>query len=156
MATTDTNLYRALHKSEWPDDQPLVEKSTPAAHLLDPLFEPKTIETRGRRTIRAPDVQMESDRGVSYVRTGGGTSLFDREYVFGRAWWRSFTLPEGTQVPDSLKIVKGGYNEKFAATHYQIEVKAGRMEKGAFVGALDNLARNAIVRSIETAKQTQS
>lgn len=151
MATTDTNLYRALNKTDWPEDKPLVKDGLPAAHLLDPQFDPKSVTSGDVATVRAPDVIYDRQGNVL---PGGGTSLFDREYVFGAKWWRSFTIPEGTEVPDSLAIVKGEYSARRMATHYQIEVRAGRMTRAALIGALDNLARNAIVKSVAAAKQT--
>jgi hypothetical protein len=51
--------------------------------------------------------------------------------------------------PDSLIVRNDGWRERFRATHYQIESRAGRMTKEAMKGAQDNLARNAIVRAVE-------
>ena len=42
----------------------------------------------------------------------------------------------------------GGRNKTFDADHWQIESVAGTMAMDAMKGALDNLARNAIVRLI--------
>ncbi|WP_338844877.1 hypothetical protein V8J88_14560 [Massilia sp. W12] len=45
------------------------------------------------------------------------------------------------------------YNQRFEANHFQIESKARMMTKDAYLGALDNLARNAIVRAVELGRK---
>ena len=55
-------------------------------------------------------------------------------------------------IPDSLIIRDTGFNRRFQATHYQIESAARTMRMDSCKGALDNLARNAIVRSLAAAK----
>lgn len=150
--TTDVDLFRALNVSDFPEDVQLVVDNVPATGILYPQFETKQFMSRGKLRTRRPDVQVTSENGENFVQSGGGTSLFDRPNVFGTNGWRSFMIPKGTVIPESLKIEKGGYNEKFHATHYQIEVKTGQMEIQAFKGALDNLARNAVVRAYENAR----
>jgi hypothetical protein len=71
--------------------------------------------------------------------------------VFKGKSWLSFEIPEGTVVPASLVVRETGYNQRFKANHYQIECAAKSMPIDAFKGALDNLARNAIARSVERA-----
>lgn len=44
-----------------------------------------------------------------------------------------------------------GWRERFQANHYQIESATNTMRSDALRGALENLARNAIVRSIQLA-----
>jgi hypothetical protein len=85
------------------------------------------------------------------VRNDGGTSLFDKSHVLpgGAQHWHSFKVPQDTVIPDSLVVRFTGHNRAFGADHYQIESKAGTMSLDAMKGALDNLARNAIVRLIE-------
>jgi hypothetical protein len=46
-----------------------------------------------------------------------------------------------------------GNNPTFNANHYQIERRAGRMRLDAYKGALENLARNAVLRAIELAQR---
>ncbi len=55
-------------------------------------------------------------------------------------------------IPHSLIIRDTGFNRRFQATHYQIESAARTMRMDSYKGALDNLARNAIVRSLAAAK----
>jgi hypothetical protein len=59
----------------------------------------------------------------------------------------------GTVIPESLVVRFTGYNKIFDANHYQIESKAKMMRMDSFKGALDNLARNAIVKAIELGKK---
>jgi hypothetical protein len=71
--------------------------------------------------------------------------------VFKGKSWLSFEIPAGTVIPASLIIRETGYNQRFKANHYQIECAAKSLRIDAFKGALDNLARNAVVRSVELA-----
>ncbi len=89
--------------------------------------------------------------GQEWVKSAGGTSLFDVKGVFKGKSWLSFEIPEGTAIPRSLVIRETGYNERFKANHYQIECAAKSMRVDAFKGALDNLARNALARKVELA-----
>lgn len=77
--------------------------------------------------------------------------MFDKKNVLKGKSWLSFEIPEGTPIPESLVVRKTGYNQKYQANHYQIECAAKSMRVDAFKGALDNLARNAIARSVELA-----
>ena len=141
---TKLDLYRSCRIEQFPKG--VMEDLTPAVGLLDPDFYPKPLEGGGSC---AADVDIEVSEGVEWVLAGGGTSLFDRAGVFTKPGWLSFELPDGTPIPESLVILNTGYNKRFKATHYQIESKAGRMRKDSMQGALDNLARNAIARSVE-------
>jgi hypothetical protein len=160
MTTTDTALYRSLHKDEWPDDKDLIVDNVPAIGILYPDFEEKVIIRKDKRTgedkrtVRAPDVQLgyDSKTRETMVKSGGGTSLWDKANVLRGPWWRSFTIPSGTIVPDSLVVRKTHYDKEKDATHYQIEVRMGEMAITGYKGALDNLARNAVVRAIELSK----
>ena len=92
---------------------------------------------------------MRKEYGVEYVLAGGGTSLFDRPSVFTKEGWLSFEIPNGTVIPDSLIVKNDGWRKRFSATHNQIECRAGMIVVLAMKGALDNFARNAIVRAVE-------
>jgi hypothetical protein len=143
--TTPLDLYRAIHKSTPGMEQGPIVDEKPVTGVLYPDFYPRKLDN-GK--TRAADVSLDKDKhGIEWVRPGGGTSLFDKPNVFGSKWWHSFKLPKGTEIPDSLTVVKTGYNEDRNATHYQIECKA-MMTVTAMQGALDNLARNAIVQSL--------
>lgn len=146
MATTALDLFRQVRKEDFPDGT-MADEDTPTTGVLYPDFYEKEI---GPGRVRQPDVEMvQDDEGHEWVRAGGGTSLFDVRGIFKGKSWLSFTIPQGTEIPDSLVIRRTHYSDKFQATHYQIEARARMMRKDAFQGALDNLARNAIVRAVE-------
>jgi hypothetical protein len=144
--TTTTNLYRSCRIEQFPHG--LMRDEEPVPGVLYPDFYPKTLKSGD---VRAADVEMETKKGVEWVRPGGGTSLFDRSGVFTAPGWLSFQIPEGTPVPESLTVRNTGYNKRFKATHYQIEAKE-MMTKEAMMGALDNFARTAIARSVELSR----
>ena len=148
MAETSTALYRSVTSDAFPEGT--VKDGVPAAGLLYPDFYTRTLPD-GK--IRDPDVVVFRDtKGDEWVQDLGGTSLFDKANVFKGKRWLSFEIPQGTVIPDSLIIRDTGFDKRFQATHYQIESAAKTMRMDAYKGALDNLARNAIVRSVATAK----
>jgi hypothetical protein len=142
MGTTALDLFRSVREEQFGSGT--VIEGKPAPEILYPDFEPRELPS-GK--IRAADVKF-SDDTKEWVKSGGGTSLFDKANVFKSKKWLSFTIPSGTEVPDSLNIRETGYNKTFQANHYQIESAAKLMRVDAYKGALDNLARNAVVRSI--------
>lgn len=144
MASTLVDLFRSVRVEQFPDG--IFDGAEPATGVLYPDFYPKDL---GGGNSRNADVEIQVESGVEYVLAGGGTSLFDRPGVFTKEGWLSFELPHGTPIPESLVIKEGEWRKRFKATHYQIESRAGRMTKQAMEGALDNLARNAIVRAVE-------
>ncbi|WP_338846745.1 hypothetical protein V8J88_23615 [Massilia sp. W12] len=146
MSETLVNLYRSLRVEAFPHGA--IIEAQPAPEILYPDFEEKVLPNGN---IRKADVQFANPSPDSddWVLAGGGTSLFDRANVFKGKSWISFEIPEGTVIPESLVVRNTGFNDRFQATHYQIEVKARMMTVGAYKGALDNLARNAIARSVE-------
>ena len=143
------SLFRSVNKAQFPNGP--INDSQPAPEILYPDFEPRPLPN-GK--MRGRDIESYTDStGEKWVRAGGGTSLFDRDQVFpAKSWW-TFELPEGTVVPDSVAIRFTGHNERFKADHYQIECRANLMPMNAFKGALDNLARNAIVRAVELGRK---
>lgn len=144
MSTTDLDLYRSIRIEQFPDG--VFDGKDPAPGVLYPDFYEKDL---GNGNVRPADVEIRKENGVEYVLAGGGTSLFDRPGVFTKEGWLSFEIPNGTIIPDSLIVKNDGWRKRFKATHYQIESRAGRMTKQAMEGALDNFARNAIVRAVE-------
>lgn len=144
MSKTDLDLYRSVRIEQFPNG--VFDGKDAAPGVLYPDFYDRDL---GDGNIRLADVEIKKERGVEYVLAGGGTSLFDRPGVFTKEGWLSFEIPNGTVIPDSLIVKNDGWRKRFKATHYQIESRAGRMTKQAMEGALDNLARNAIVRAGE-------
>jgi hypothetical protein len=147
MSKSEVDLFRSVRHEVFPDGTIIDNK--PAPGVLYPDFEARRLPDGN---IREADVVYPNAKDRSIIATGGGTSLFDRPNVFSaKNGWLSFPIPEGTVVPDSLVIRNTGYNRSRKATHYQIECRAAMMRVDAYKGALDNLARNAVVRSIDLA-----
>ncbi len=145
MAGTQLDLFRSVRVEAFPDGTVIDGK--PAPELLYPDFEPRLLPSGKTRNA---DVKLSGDR--RWVLAGGGTSLFDRPSVFKSNRWLAFAIPAGTEVPESLAVRHTGHNPAFMADHYQIESRASRMRLDAYKGALDNLARNAVVRALEISR----
>jgi Tse2 ADP-ribosyltransferase toxins len=146
---TTVNLFRSIHKTTPGFEQGPIVDDKAVIGVLYPDFETRDL---GSGRTRAADVKtFRGEGGVTMVRTGGGTSLFDRAFAIpgGTKFWHCFKIPKDTVIPDSLIVRFTDRNEKFNANHYQIEVKTGTMSVDAMKGALDNMARNAIVRLVE-------
>ncbi len=146
MSENQLNLYRSVRIEQFPEGTIIDGK--PAPEILHPDFEPRTLPS-GK--TRKADVKLSEDK--LWVKSGGGTSLFDRANVFKSKGWLSFEIPKGTIIPGSLTVKFTGYNPTFDADHYQIESLANLMRVDAYKGALDNLARNALLKSIELAQK---
>ncbi len=156
MATTDTDLYRAIKNGTFADDLFVVDEE-PKTGVLYPRFEATTyIDGLGKEQVSQADVAVYRTPNGDEVGTGGGTSMFDVDGWFGFSHWGYFRVPEGTEFPDSL-VIKRGRSKRTnkvgnrTGYHYQIEPK-NRMPVSAYKGALDNFARNAIVQSIARVK----
>ena len=145
MAKIEQHLYRSVRKDDFPEGV-IGEAGTAAPSLLHGDIEPRTVVVGGTRKTRQ-DWRKDHE---GFFKTGHGTSLWDKKGVFGHANWYYFLLPEGTVIPPALKLVKGAWNEKYQAHHWQIEVATGgELRADALRGALDNLARNCVVRANE-------
>jgi hypothetical protein len=145
---TEVDLFRSVRVEQFPEGTVINEK--PAPEVLFPDFEPRLLPSGIRRKA---DVRLSSDK--QWVYSGGGTSLFDRKNVFKGKSWLSFDIPEGTEVPPSLIVKFTGNNPTFNANHYQVESRAGRMRLDAYKGALENLARNAVLRALELTQRNK-
>ena len=115
--------------------------------MLYPAFE--TTWVQGREKVADVTVNPGDD-GEPAVETGGGTSLFDARVFKGKNWLY-FEIPPGTDIPDSLNLNGPEYRSGYKANHYLIE-PLNRMRVDAYKGALDNFARNAIVRACALAR----
>ena len=148
MPETDLDLFRSIHKSTPGYDKGPIVDGHAVAGVLYPDFVDRDL---GKGRIRPADVSLKPGKdGVAEVQVGGGTSLFDKEYVLpgGTKNWHSFKIPQGTDIPASLIVRFTGYNKSFKSDHYQIEC-LNPMTVNAMKGALDNFARSAIVRLVE-------
>ena len=155
MTTTSARLYRSIRREDFPDG-PIVGDA-PAPAVLHPSFEDKpytqnTPEGSVQRVRPADTHPFLGKDGQMMVAPFKGTSLFDRENVFPSKFWWSFVIPEGTEVPASIVVRFTDYNKRFQANHYQIEPRAGIMRLDAYKGALDDLARCALVKYLAESK----
>jgi hypothetical protein len=144
--TTKVAMWRSVRKDDYPDGTVIDSKAV--GGVLYPDFERRPITSGpSKGEMRAADVKVSKD----FVQPGGGTSLFDKADVFGTKYWCCFPIPAGTVIPEPLFIAGPKFNARYNADHYQIETKIPvRMD--SFKAALDNLARNAVVRICELAK----
>jgi hypothetical protein len=155
MTSLDKNYFRAANKGQFQHGVWAVAGETPAAGILHGDIELRTWEVVKRgadgKPLKDRDGKTRKERRSrqdwslkdGYVETGSGTSLHDHEGALGYTSWHYFQLPEGTVVPDSLVVVQRGADPH----HYQIEVRVGgELNADALRGALDNLARNCVVR----------
>lgn len=154
MTTTEIHLYRSVRKDDFPAG--VIVDDHAVTGVLYPSFKDSTYQTvvRGKtetKTRRA-DVYPYSHLGDEVIDPGKGASLFDKANCFGTKHWWYFKIPKGTIIPDSLRIRYTGYNDTYNADHYQIEAASQRMPVETYKGALDNLARNAIVKLYEDAR----
>jgi hypothetical protein len=145
MAKLKDNLYRSIRKDDFSDGV-LSKEGNVAKGVLYGDIDPRTVVLNNKTTIRQ-DWRRDRD---GYFKIGNGTSLWDKRGVFGHQNWHYLLLPEGTVVPGSLKLEEGSFSEKYQATHWQIEVaNGGELRADALRGALDNFARNCVVRANE-------
>jgi hypothetical protein len=157
MSHTTTDLYRAIKNGTFNKDVFVVnEEAVPG--LLHPRFQATTyLDKRGQQQTSQADVTVYERSSGDEVDSGGGTSMFNVEGWFGFSDWKYFHVPEGTEYPVSLLLIKKGKSKRTNKTgelsgyHYQIEPR-NRMTVDAYKGALDNLARNAVVMQIKLAK----
>lgn len=153
MATTGTDLFRAIGNADFKGAFHV--DGVAVDGLLYPRFKDTPyVDHQGVRKTSKADVFLEknAETGELEVQPGRGTSLHDVEGWFGHAHWRYFQIPEGTEYSEALHLHKSKKqqrnNRNMQGWHYQIEPK-NPMTADALKGALDNFARNAIVRSIE-------
>jgi len=154
MATTDIDLFRSVMGNSF---KKIKVGLYPGDGVLDPRWESTTYFSKKQdKYVTSPaDVDIVVGKDGPEVLTGGGTSLHD---VSGWFPCQEFWVPKGTEYTDEIYIRKDGKqktstsNPKVKGYHYQLEPRT-RMTVLAFKGALDNMARAAIVRQCELAKQ---
>lgn len=154
-----TNLYRAIIDGTFTPVDPEADPDAeiPVEGILYPRTEPDThFDRAGREWTRRADMTVFSMEDGTMVDTDGGTVLFDVVGWFGYVGWRYFELPEGTVLPDSLRIERSRHVISNLPGSLQgrrhVIVPVTRMSLTAYRSALDHLARNAVVRQIELAK----
>ena len=85
---TKCDLYRSRRVENFPNG--VMQELEPAPGLLEPDIYPKELVDGG---VRAADVEISNIEGVEWVKSAGGTSLFDRAGVFTKVGWLSFEIP---------------------------------------------------------------
>ncbi|GAB2191029.1 hypothetical protein MAH1_26370 [Sessilibacter sp. MAH1] len=98
-------------------------------------------------SIRDPDINREQINGVWYVKSelSKGTSLVDKEGIFGYKKWEYVVIPAGTVIPKEIIITKDHFMQRKKCWHYSISPNYDMPEK-QYLHALDVLARNAGIK----------
>lgn len=127
-------LWRALNKSE---------------KRSNPLYPDLTPRQLPNGDIREADVRVYKDAksGKDFVKSeeGVGTSVVDKEGIFGHKNWDYVTIPKGTTIPKELVITKDHFMARKGCWHYSISPNYD-MPVQDFLTALDCLAVNAGIR----------
>lgn len=153
MAKTATDLYRSVMGNAFKKIELGVY---PGDGVLDPRWEATSYFHKASQSQRISPADVDIVQGSEgpEVKPGGGTSLHD---VAGWFPCKEFWIPEGTEYSDEIFIRKDNKlktspgNAKLSGYHYQLEPRT-QMTVLAFKGALNNMARAAVVRQCELAK----
>ncbi len=138
-------VCRALRR-DGPFSEP-AESAEDTQGYLYPDFEAREIKRRNGSFTRPAEVVTL--KGM--VQPGKGTSLLGDPEFFIQRYWRDFLIPEGTDIPATIKIMRRGTTKtgrgkaEKKTPHYQIELINPATQE-AFKGALDTLARNAYAK----------
>lgn len=100
--------------------------------------------------VRDPDVDKELRNGIWYVKAevGKGTSIVDKEGIFGYKKWEYLVIPAGTIIPKELIITKDHYMQKKKCWHYSISPNHD-MPASDYLKALDSLALSAGIKIMD-------
>jgi hypothetical protein len=164
MAKIEYDLFRAINKGT-----PQFDKLDGVARRIKAASADSLLHSRiqgdtetgvdGKQFINAPDVTLEryADDAPWNVLPDGGTSMHDVAGWFGYATWNYFYVPKDTEYCDDTLFIKRDKKKKWNKTktikgrHYTIRPK-NPMRLDAYLGALDNLARAAVVKAVELGK----
>ena len=119
-------------------------KNRKASSAVFEFIEESKILSNGRP--RPADIKIELKGGVKWVsvlQQPRGISTFDRSGLPKGKDWEYYKIPEGTELPDGLAIVKDQFNSKYQAYHYTI-APAYDMPLALFRSKLGQLARKII------------
>lgn len=156
MATTGTNLYRSVMDKKF---KKIDFGVYPGDGVLDPRWESTQYMRKGesKPRISQADVDVVPGKDGPEVKEGGGTSLHD---VPGWFPCKEFVIPAGTEYDDGVIFIRKDKHQKTCSGnpnlkgyHYQLEPKQ-QMTVLTFKGALDNMARAAVVKQVALAKGT--
>ncbi|RYY73038.1 MAG: hypothetical protein EOO52_19395 [Gammaproteobacteria bacterium] len=101
----------------------------PCENPLYPDFVPRQLR-EGK--FRPADVTVEKRNGIDYIIPkvyqkrpediwkAQGTSLFNKPNTFIGKNWEYIEIPQGTEIPAGVLIIKDDFNTRFEATHYSI------------------------------------
>ena len=148
MAKTGTHLYRSVMDERFT----ITVGQYPGDGVLDPRWRPSTyIDRKGIERTSQADVDLDGDDVLPH----GGTSLHDVPHWYSAP---DFWTPAGTEYSDAEIFIKkdkspttSRYNKKLSGYHYQLEPKY-KMPIVSFQGALNNMARAAVVQQIALSK----
>jgi len=154
MATTNTDLYRSVMGNDFK----IIKLGVyPGDGVLDPRWESKQYFSNKLKkmvTSQADVTVVAGGKDGPEVLPDGGTSLHD---VAGWFPSKEFFIPAGTAYAEEVirirrdeKLKTSPYNSKLQGHHYQLEPRT-RMTVEAFKGALDNMARAAVVQQCKMA-----
>lgn len=152
MAKTQVHLYRSVMDQRFS----IKAGEYPGDGVLDPRWKESTyVDNRGRTRTSRADIVVELGVDGPEVKTGGGASLHDVPHWYS---YDDFWVPEGTEYSDvdiSLRkdddLRVSPYNPNIKGYHHQLEPKY-QMAVASFQGALNNMARAAVVRQIALSK----
>ena len=155
MATTTTDLYRSVMGDAFKKVK-IKTGQYPGDGILDPRWTSTSYVRKrdGKTMVSRADVTVVMGTNGPEVQTGGGTSLHD---VPGWFPCKEFWLPEGTEYSNEIYIRKDDKlkaspsNPSLQGYHYQLEPRT-QMTVDAFKGYLNNMARAAVVRQCELAR----
>jgi hypothetical protein len=106
--------------------------------------------------IREQDVPITTvrvgDQDVEMVSPEGGISTFDDYRAKPGKWWK---IPSGVTLPQTIRIVKDGYNRQMRAWHYSVR-PAYLMPKLTFAEGLRSLANHAMPMFTQPINQDKS
>jgi hypothetical protein len=152
MAETTQHLYLSVMAGDFGR---ITAGVYPGDGVLYPRWvaQDRYVARHAKWVIDQADVDIvEGDDGPD-VLPGGGTSLHD---VAGWSHGKEFWVPIGTIYSDEIVIrsvsaLKTSLQTGVSGRHHHLEVRA-RMSVSAFKGALDNMARAAVVRQLALAR----
>lgn len=152
MAQTQTHLYRSVMNERFT----IKVDEYPGDGVLDPRWQESTyVDKKGKTQLSRADVVVVPGVDGPEVEAGRGTSLHD---VPGWYSFPDFWIPEGTEYSNAdIHIHRDNdrrtspYNRNLSGLHYQLEPKY-QMAVVSFQGALNNMARAAVVRQIALSK----
>lgn len=95
---------------------------------------------------RPADITIDEVNGLKWVyvrERPRGLSLFDKEGLPPGKDWRYLRIPQGTQLPEGLTLIRDERNERWGATHYTL-APAQDMLLSRFLELLARLAHELL------------